>query len=178
MNGYGTVKLPGGKQVNVLRIVEESTFNYNGNISTSTVIKLFSNTGEIISISPSSEASLDGEIAIENVSWTSGGGGQVVEEAPTAPDQLSAQTNENSITLSWVDNSNNETGFYIERSGGSSVSSVITSDVKSVVVDSFVLIDSTTADVNTYTDNDVVPGVEYSYRVRAYNESGTSATVR
>ena len=175
VNGYGTVKLPGGKQVNVLRIVEESTFNYNGNISTSTVIKLFSNTGEIISISPSSEASLDGEIAIENVSWTSGDGGQVVDEAPTAPDQLSAQTNENSITLSWVDNSNNEIGFYIERSGGSSVSSVITSDVKSVVVDSFVLIDSTTADVNTYTDNDVVPGVEYSYRVRAYNESGTSA---
>ena len=175
VNGYGTVKLPGGKQVNVLRIVEESTFNYNGNISTSTVIKLFSNTGEIISISPSSEASLDGEITVENVSWTSGDGGQVVEEAPTAPDQLSAQTNENSITLSWVDNSNNETGFYIERSGGSSVSSVITSDVKSVVVDSFVLIDSTTADVNTYTDNDVVPGVEYSYRVRAYNESGTSA---
>jgi len=67
----------------------------------------------------------------------------------------------NSIDLSWSDNSNNETGFQIERSltsfGGD-----------------FVLIHTTAAGVTSYTDSGLELNTRYFYRVRAVNASGPS----
>ncbi len=65
----------------------------------------------------------------------------------------------NSITLNWNDNSNNETGFKIERKSGSGV---------------FTLIDSVSANVTTFTDNSVIDTGMYSYRVYAYNANASS----
>ncbi len=64
------------------------------------------------------------------------------------------------VDLAWQDNSDNETGFYIERSLG--------------VPEAFVKIDSVGADVQAYIDTNVEDETEYSYRVNAYNADGVS----
>jgi PKD repeat protein len=76
-----------------------------------------------------------------------------------APGNLSGSAGKSSATLSWTDNSTNETGFYIERApSGSS---------------SFVRIGSVAANVKTYKDN--VARGNYVYRVQAFNATTTSA---
>lgn len=63
------------------------------------------------------------------------------------------------VVLSWSDNSDNEEGFNIERSvdGGA-----------------FVEIGQTGPDVSTFIDAAVEPGVDYEYRVNAFNAFGVS----
>lgn len=160
VNGYGTILLPGNKQIDALRIVEVTTFTTNGISNSSTVIKFLSKTGEIIAITPSSDANVEGTVAVDQVNWTSGDAGGVVIEAPAAPDQLTAAATTSSVDISWSDNSDNETGFYIHRSDDDA---------------GFVLIDSVAADVTSYSDTGLVVGVKYTYRVSAYNESSESA---
>jgi RHS repeat-associated protein len=81
---------------------------------------------------------------------------------PTAPTGLTFTTNSSTqINLSWTDNANNETGFYIER--------------KKTGEGSFTQIGSVGANVTTYYSNSLLPNTIYTYQVRAYNTSGTSA---
>lgn len=64
------------------------------------------------------------------------------------------------ITLSWTDNSTNETGFKIE---------------KSIDGAPFLEIGQTLADQKEFIDNGpFLSGVEYAYRVRAFNQAGNS----
>lgn len=65
------------------------------------------------------------------------------------------------INLTWNDNSNNETGFRIERKTGTT--------------GTFAQIATTAANVALYADTTVVTGTTYCYRVRAYNGAGNSA---
>ena len=67
------------------------------------------------------------------------------------------------VSLAWDDNSDDETGFKLEKSvaGGPFVEILLPPGVLTGVV--------------TYVDTDVTLGTEYSYRVRAYNEWGNSA---
>jgi hypothetical protein len=65
------------------------------------------------------------------------------------------------VDLNWADNSNNETGFAIERSWVSG--------------SGFVQIAAVTANVTSYSDLDVYPGVTYYYRVVATNATHRSA---
>lgn len=64
------------------------------------------------------------------------------------------------LTLKWSDNSQNETGFRIERSVDGTV---------------FTEIAVTGADVESYVDHDVELLTSYWYRVKAYNFAGNSA---
>ncbi len=83
-------------------------------------------------------------------------------QTPAAPTNVvAAAPTQTSIQLTWQDNSSNETGFIIERMTGSSGTwqSIIT----------------TLANITSYTDNTVLPGVSYTYRVRATN-SGNDST--
>ncbi|NLG63558.1 MAG: fibronectin type III domain-containing protein [Candidatus Cloacimonetes bacterium] len=80
---------------------------------------------------------------------------------PASPRELSAVPAAEAIQLSWQDRSVNESGFRIER--------------REAGVGSFTTIGSTAANVATYTDSGLVPGVEYEYRVRAEGASGNSA---
>jgi titin len=68
-----------------------------------------------------------------------------------------------SVSLSWTDNSNNETGFKIQRKQG--------------VTGAYVTIKTTTANITTYTDNDtaLMDGTVYYYQVCATNTAGDSA---
>lgn len=78
-----------------------------------------------------------------------------------APANLVATINSRSqITLSWTDNTSNESGFYIERapSGGS-----------------FTQVASVGANVVSYVNTGLATGTAYQYRIRAYNGSGNSA---
>ncbi|MBI5508600.1 MAG: hypothetical protein HY903_07595 [Deltaproteobacteria bacterium] len=63
------------------------------------------------------------------------------------------------VRLTWVDNSDNETGFKVERRAGTS--------------GSFVEVATLAAQRATYTDTGIAPDSDYTYRVRAYLGAGT-----
>ena len=82
--------------------------------------------------------------------------------APVAPSSLNftAKTN-NSVTLSWSDNSNNETGFYIEckpSSGGN-----------------FTNIGTVDQNMTTFISTGLTANSSYHFRVQAYNNAGNSS---
>lgn len=82
------------------------------------------------------------------------------EEPPAAPSALSATAGKRKITLSWTDNSSNESGFRIERSTDGVL---------------FTEIATTGANTTSYTNGSLTTGTTYHYRVRAYNSAGNSA---
>ncbi len=86
---------------------------------------------------------------------------------PTAPASLTATTiSSTQVNLAWVDLSDNETTFRIERCSGPACSFVpITSEIANV-----------TAGTAAYSDVGVTEGNDYSYRVRALNAVGYSAS--
>jgi hypothetical protein len=76
-----------------------------------------------------------------------------------APSGLTGSAGKGSATLSWKDNSTNETGFHIERApSGSTTFAVIG-----------------TVGVNVTTFKDTVSRGTYVYRVRAFNATAVSA---
>ncbi|MBN1673001.1 MAG: lamin tail domain-containing protein [Kiritimatiellae bacterium] len=80
---------------------------------------------------------------------------------PAAPDNLTASAASSSrINLAWRDNSNNETGFKLDRrmSGASSWDRVATLG----------------ANVSTYADSGLPAGTLFYYKVQAYNADGNS----
>jgi hypothetical protein len=80
---------------------------------------------------------------------------------PAAPSNLRASaTSLTQIDLSWTDNSDNETGFKIERSTDGT---------------NFGQIATTGANVTTYSDTGLNESTKYYYRVRASNSGGDSA---
>lgn len=83
------------------------------------------------------------------------------DPVPVAPSGLAAVTaSSTTINLTWTDNSDNETGFRIERK---------------LVSGSFAEIGTVAAGVTTFGDTGLTPSTQYIYRVRAYNGSGNSS---
>jgi len=76
-----------------------------------------------------------------------------------APANLTGKGSKGSVTLSWLDKSNNETGFYVERAPSTSPAS-------------FVRVGTTAA--NAISFKDTVSRGSYVYRVQAFNGSATS----
>ena len=74
------------------------------------------------------------------------------------PSNLSATAQDNSIILRWQDNSIVESGFRIERDAGSG----------------FIQIAEVGTDTVTYTDSNIVYGIEYRYRVSAFTATSVS----
>jgi len=77
---------------------------------------------------------------------------------PAAPSNLNASVSSSNVTLTWSDNSNNETGFSIYHSTGGA----------------FSVIGSAGGEALTYTHTSVAAGDHY-YMVKAYNGVGESA---
>ena len=90
--------------------------------------------------------------------------GKIVRVGPSsAPTNLAASVVSSSqIDLAWQDNASSETGFRIERCSGANCAS-------------FVEIATVGANVTSYQNTGLIASTSYSYRVRAYNQSGTSA---
>jgi hypothetical protein len=86
-------------------------------------------------------------------------GGDTIS-APAAPSSLTAVATSNTdVAVSWADNSADETGFRLERSGNG--------------VD-FAEIATLGAGTTNFADNGLVSGATYYYRARAYNSAGNS----
>jgi hypothetical protein len=86
---------------------------------------------------------------------------RVRTRVPSTPTELSATTiSKTRIDLTWTDNSNNESGFKIERSPNGTTG--------------WMQIDTVGAGVSTYSDVGLAAGTAYFYRVRAYNQHGDS----
>jgi hypothetical protein len=81
--------------------------------------------------------------------------------APSAPSSLTARAISSSqISLAWLDNSSDESGFYVERSlDGTSYSRIATVG----------------ANVKAYSNTGLTASKKYYYRVRAYNAAGNSS---
>jgi hypothetical protein len=80
---------------------------------------------------------------------------------PASPGNLTAKaTGVNEVTLSWIDNSNNEDGFIIERENATLLL--------------FAVIDSVGTNDTSYIDSTISQGVSYNYRISAFNISGQS----
>ena len=79
-------------------------------------------------------------------------------DVPDSPKYLTIDiTSPTSFTLNWYDNSNNESGFIIERRTGNG---------------SFVEIATVPANTTYYTDSTVTSSSNYTYRVTAFNPFG------
>jgi hypothetical protein len=77
---------------------------------------------------------------------------------PNSPTDLTATAvSQTQIDLSWVDNSDDETGFKIQRES--------------------TLIETTAADVESYSDTGLTCNTTYTYQVTAYNDNGESTTI-
>lgn len=88
---------------------------------------------------------------------TTGGG-----SPPAAPSALGATAASSSqINLAWTDNSSNEDGFKVERAPGTT--------------STFTEIATVGAGVTTYQNTGLTASTQFTYRVRAYNSSGSSA---
>ncbi len=82
------------------------------------------------------------------------------KQAPAAPSDLSAKAiSSSAIELKWKDNSDDESGFQLERR---------------LPPGDFSLIESTAANVTGFTDKGLKPATTYCYRVRAVNDGGQS----
>lgn len=80
---------------------------------------------------------------------------------PTAPADFGAMaTSETQVDLTWIDTSDNEDGFRVERS----IDSGATWNVIATV----------STDISSYSDTSATPGTTFTYRVTAYNGSGQS----
>ena len=93
--------------------------------------------------------------------WVEGANNAVI---PLRPSDLKIDTiNEANVTLSWTDNSMNETGFKVRRkaTGGSWVN-VIT----------------TASDIESYVDNTISQDIEYQYQVKSLNDEDESETAK
>src|SRR5204863_2620508 len=80
---------------------------------------------------------------------------------PASPTKLTAvAASSRQINLSWTDNSNNETGFKIERSSNGNT---------------FTQISTVGVNVTTYADSGLAASTKYYYRILAYSDGGNSA---
>ena len=80
---------------------------------------------------------------------------------PTAPTSLTATVNGQQITLSWIDNADNETSLQLERS--------LTSG------SGFTLLTTLASNSVSYTDAGLNGDTQYFYRIRAANSGGYSS---
>ena len=79
---------------------------------------------------------------------------------PAPPTNLSAsEVSSTTVTLTWSDSADNETGFVVERSIGSSA---------------FSEVDRLGVNVQTFTDTGLSASSNYTYRVAAFNDGGNS----
>jgi regulation of enolase protein 1 (concanavalin A-like superfamily) len=139
-SGSGNFEVIGTVSSNVTNFADTNveagvTYTYN--------IVSFNNTG-------TSVASNSREITIP---------GTAVGTVPNAPSGFIATLSNGIVSFAWNDNSNNETGFVVERSSATGV---------------FQPIGTAEPNVTTFSDSLIVDGSTYTYHVLAFNESGNS----
>ncbi len=108
--------------------------------------------------SPGQPATGSSANASPGADGTSTQGATSAGSAPTAPsDLLVTAVNDTTVSLTWTDNSSDETGFVIERRGQTGLD-----------------VHTTEADAKSYIWSGLSPGTESCFRVRARSGSGAS----
>lgn len=94
--------------------------------------------------------------------WSAEAAAKLEPPAPTtgAPEDLFAEALHGGLHLGWSDNSSNETGFELQRRIGTA---------------EYTTIAEPGADEEAHMDGTVLPGVTYTYRIRAKGPDGDSA---
>lgn len=88
---------------------------------------------------------------------------QTPPATPNAPTNLTGTPiSRTQINLAWTDNSNNETGFRLER-------------CQNATCTNFAQVVQTAANVTSYSNTGLKRNTTYRYRVRAYNAAGNSS---
>ena len=99
--------------------------------------------------------------ASQGVFYPANGGGGTAPNVPSAAANLAATAvSAAQINLSWQDTSGNETGFRVERRAGAGM---------------WTQVASLGANVTSYSSTGLAPGTSYSFRVIAFNTSGSGA---
>jgi len=146
---------------NDLSGVSVSISTTNGTAISGTLTKS-SNTSGIATFDNLSIA-IEGNYSFKATSGATNGTSASFNILPTLPDAPSglaaAALSPTAITISWTDNSTNETGFRIER----------------FISGSWQEITTVGADVSVYTNTGLTGNTFYNYKVRAYNAAGNSA---
>ncbi|HEX2937065.1 MAG TPA: PA14 domain-containing protein, partial [Bacteroidales bacterium] len=84
----------------------------------------------------------------------------VIPSIPAAPGGLVAKAiSSTQIDLTWTDNSNNESGFFIERAAAAGT---------------FIQISSAAANSGIFHDAGLTANTQYQYRIRSFNDLGSS----
>lgn len=136
----------------VLNVDGASTTKYTDIISPRTTQVIIFNGTTITKINYSSE-DFDNERAPVYYDF------EMAATAPANPADLVANADSyKSITLSWVDNSDNEQGYIVEREGENG----------------YEMIAALSANSTSFTNEGLSPETSYSYKVRAYNTAGKS----
>jgi predicted esterase len=86
---------------------------------------------------------------------------QQLPPVPAAPSTLTGVPTTSSVTINWLDNSTNETGFDVEQSIGNT--------------NNFQVLATVAAGTTSYVDDELFAHTSYTYRVRARNVTGFSA---
>ena len=84
--------------------------------------------------------------------------------APTELKAIKDSPDTTNVKLTWKDNSSNELGFILQRKMGDSAG-----------VDTFAVIDTLGAGINSYIDSTISDTTKYTYRIYAYNADTVSA---
>ena len=102
------------------------------------------NTNYTYTVQARNKCNVDGTVGTSNVGYAEG--------PPLAPSNVTASIQNNAIKIDWIDNSNTETGFIIERTtpGGGSP-----------------LVINVGANTSSYSDSDITQCVTYTYRVKS-----------
>jgi hypothetical protein len=117
--------------------------------------------GSTVTVNTTVTASTAGSVKDINTSNTSVSQVVVAATPPAAPSALTATANAAQINLAWQDNSNNESGFRVERRSATG---------------SWAQIATTASNVTVHVDNvGLSSGVTYEYRIAAFGAGGTSA---
>ena len=98
----------------------------------------------------------------------------VIQTAPKAPSNLVlsvvASSSKNLIYMKWNDNSDNETGFYVEEVKNTFYTTPNGTSTRQTTS----IIATIRANVNSYLFSSTTPGAYYYFQVRALNQYGTS----
>lgn len=145
-----TVEVPGGTDRSALR----ATFEYLG-------VGVFVDGAPQSSGSTVNDFSSSVQYTVQANDSTSKMYTVTVKSVPSPPGNLVATAeSDTSISLTWDDNSDYETGQRLERKTGAG---------------DFTLVDDLATDQTSYTDTGLTAGTTYSYRIRAYNLEGPSS---